>query len=121
MCKGNTWVAQELGRSCHLHINHRDGEAVNSNLQAGKNRIQLVRANRMLVWYRRAKENEAERNGCQEIIVSRPAAALSEATSVFDSERLKEIIGEFGDQLKPLEQDKRLSDIKQTITLVDGH
>ena len=46
--------------------------------------------------------------------------SLSEATSVFDAERLKEIIGELGDQLKPLEQDKRLSDIKQTITLVDG-
>ena len=46
--------------------------------------------------------------------------SLSEATSVFDAERLKEIIGELGDQLKPLQQDKRLSDIKQTITLVDG-
>lgn len=46
--------------------------------------------------------------------------SLSEATSVFDAERLKEIIGELGDQLKPLEQDKRLNDIKETITLVDG-
>lgn len=46
--------------------------------------------------------------------------SLSEATSVFDPERLKEIIGELGDQLKPLQQDKRLADIKQTITLVDG-
>jgi hypothetical protein len=46
--------------------------------------------------------------------------SLSEATSVFDAERLKEIIGELGEQLKPLQQDKRLSDIKQTITLVDG-
>jgi hypothetical protein len=46
--------------------------------------------------------------------------SLSEATSVFDPERLKEIIGELGGQLKPLQQDKRLSDIKQTITLVDG-
>ena len=46
--------------------------------------------------------------------------SLSEATSVFDPERLKEIIGELGDQLKPLQQDKRLSNIKQTITLVDG-
>ena len=46
--------------------------------------------------------------------------SLSEATSVFDAERLLEIIGELGAQLKPLEQDKRLVDIRQTITLVDG-
>jgi hypothetical protein len=46
--------------------------------------------------------------------------SLSEATSVFDADRLKEIIDELGGQLKPLEQDKRLLDIKQTITLVDG-
>ncbi|WP_146591967.1 IS4 family transposase [Posidoniimonas polymericola] len=46
--------------------------------------------------------------------------SLSEATSVFDAERLKEIIGELGDQLQPLAQDPRLQDIQQTITLVDG-
>jgi hypothetical protein len=46
--------------------------------------------------------------------------SLSEATSVFDAERLKEIITELGDQLQPLTQDKRLQNIKQTITLVDG-
>jgi len=46
--------------------------------------------------------------------------SLSEATRVFDPERLKEIIAELGDQLEPLAQDKRLKDIKQTITLVDG-
>ncbi len=46
--------------------------------------------------------------------------SLSEATSVFYPERIKEIIAELGDQLKPLQQDKRLSNIKQTITLVDG-
>jgi hypothetical protein len=73
MCKGNTGVTQELGRSCHLHIKHRGGEAVNSKLQAGGNRIQPVGANRMQMWYRRAKENEAKRNGLQEVIVSRPA------------------------------------------------
>ncbi len=33
--------------------------------------------------------------------------SLSEATSVFDAERLLEIIGELGDQLSPLQQDKR--------------
>ena len=46
--------------------------------------------------------------------------SLSEATQVFDAESLKEIIEELGAQLAPLARDKRLSDIKQTITLVDG-
>ncbi len=46
--------------------------------------------------------------------------SLSEATRVFDPERLKEIIAELGEQLQPLAQDKRLQDIQQTITLVDG-
>ena len=46
--------------------------------------------------------------------------SLSEATSVFEADRLKEIIGELGEQLEPLAQDKRLNDIQQTITLVDG-
>jgi len=54
--------------------------------------------------------------GCQRAALG----SLSEATAVFDPERLKEIIAELRDQLKPLEQDKRLADIKQTITLVDG-
>jgi len=52
-----------------------------------------------------------------------PRAALgsfSEATRVFDAQGLKEIISELGDQLQPLAHDKRLSDIQQTITLVDG-
>lgn len=46
--------------------------------------------------------------------------SLSEATSVFEADRLKEIMGELGDQLEPLAQDSRLIDIQQTITLVDG-
>lgn len=46
--------------------------------------------------------------------------ALSEATRVFDAELLKEIIDELGGQLAPLSSDKRLAEIKQTITLVDG-
>ena len=54
--------------------------------------------------------------GCQRASLG----SLSEATSVFDAERLKEIIAELGEQLEPLAQDKRLSDIQQTITLVDG-
>lgn len=46
--------------------------------------------------------------------------SLSEATSVFDPERLKEIINELGERLQPIARDARLSDIQQTITLVDG-
>ncbi len=54
--------------------------------------------------------------GCQRASLG----SLSEATSVFDADRLKEIIAELGGQLQPLSQDKRLCDIQQTITLVDG-
>lgn len=46
--------------------------------------------------------------------------SLSEATSVFDAQRLKEIIAELGAELKPLGRDPRLKDIDQTLTLVDG-
>ena len=46
--------------------------------------------------------------------------SLSESTTVFDAERLKDIIGELGQQLQPLAQDKRLQNINHTITLVDG-
>lgn len=46
--------------------------------------------------------------------------SLSEASSVFDPELLKEIIAQLGDQLQPIAADSRLKDIQQTITLVDG-
>jgi hypothetical protein len=46
--------------------------------------------------------------------------SLSEATSVFDAQRLQEIIHELGDQLQPFARDSRLEDIQHTITLVDG-
>ncbi len=46
--------------------------------------------------------------------------SLSEASSVFDPQRLKEIIAELGEQLQPIARDSRLKDIQQTITLVDG-
>ena len=46
--------------------------------------------------------------------------SLSEAASVFDAERLKEIIAELGEQVKSLGRDARLKDIDQTLTLVDG-
>jgi hypothetical protein len=46
--------------------------------------------------------------------------SLSEAGSVFDAERLKEIIAELGEQLQPLARDPRLADIRQKLTLVDS-
>ena len=46
--------------------------------------------------------------------------SLSEATDVFEPERLKEIIAELGEQLQPVANDPRLQDIRHVITLVDG-
>jgi hypothetical protein len=46
--------------------------------------------------------------------------SLSEAASVFDAQRLKEIIAELGTQLTPLGRDARLKDLDPTLTLVDG-
>ncbi len=46
--------------------------------------------------------------------------SLSEATEVFDSERLKEIITELGEQLRPVARDPRLKDVRDVVTLVDG-
>lgn len=46
--------------------------------------------------------------------------SLSEATTVFNSERLKEIIVELGEQLEPLAGNQTLKNIQKTITLVDG-
>jgi hypothetical protein len=46
--------------------------------------------------------------------------SLSEATEVFDSERLKEIIAELGEQLEPVARDPRLKDVRDVVTLVDG-
>ena len=46
--------------------------------------------------------------------------SLSEASRVFDAELLKPIIEELGAQLQPLARDRRLADIPQTLTLVDG-
>lgn len=46
--------------------------------------------------------------------------ALSEAATVFDPERLIEIIQELGGQLSPIAKDSRLEDITQTLTLVDA-
>ncbi|HJT31845.1 MAG TPA: IS4 family transposase [Pirellulales bacterium] len=46
--------------------------------------------------------------------------SLSEATTVFDPERLVEIIGELAAQLQPLHRDTRLKDVHHALTLVDG-
>jgi hypothetical protein len=39
---------------------------------------------------------------------------------VFDSDRLKPIIASVGEKLVPIAADKRLKDVQQTLTLVDG-
>jgi len=46
--------------------------------------------------------------------------SLSEATDVFEPERLKEIIEELAAQLKPIEREARLADVKHILTAVDG-
>jgi hypothetical protein len=54
--------------------------------------------------------------GCQRASLG----SLSEATDVFEPERLKEIIAELGGQLQPLARDPRLKDVPHVLTLVDG-
>lgn len=46
--------------------------------------------------------------------------SLSEATDVFEPERLKEIIAELGEQLQPVANDPRLQNVRSVVTLVDG-
>lgn len=46
--------------------------------------------------------------------------SLSESSRLFDATLLKEIIEELGEQAAPVGRDARLSQINQTITLVDG-
>jgi len=46
--------------------------------------------------------------------------SLSEATDVFEPDRLKEIIVELGAQLQPVAKDPRLKDVAHVVTLVDG-
>ena len=46
--------------------------------------------------------------------------SLSEATDVFEPERLKEIIAELGAQLQPVARNPRLKDLQHVVTLVDG-
>ncbi|MFA5874823.1 MAG: IS4 family transposase [Anaerolineales bacterium] len=54
--------------------------------------------------------------GCQRASLG----SLSEATDVFQPERLEEIIAELGEQLKPIARDPRLKDVQHALTLVDG-
>lgn len=46
--------------------------------------------------------------------------SLSEATSVFDPQRLQEIIAELGAELRPLARDPRLRDVPGALVAVDG-
>ena len=46
--------------------------------------------------------------------------SLSEATTVFDPQRLQEIISELGMRLEPLGRDPRLRDVPGALTAVDG-
>jgi hypothetical protein len=46
--------------------------------------------------------------------------SLSEATSVFDPQRLQEIIAELGAELRPLARDPRLRDVPGALSAVDG-
>lgn len=57
-----------------------------------------------------------KRLGCSRAALS----SLSEAATVFDPERLKEIVQELGAELKPLGRDPRLKDVPGALTAVDG-
>ena len=46
--------------------------------------------------------------------------SFSEAATVFDPERLKEIVTELGEELTPLGRDPRLQDVQGLLTVVDG-
>lgn len=46
--------------------------------------------------------------------------SLSEATTVFDPERLAGVAEELAEQLKPIENEKRFKQVRDTLMLVDG-
>jgi hypothetical protein len=46
--------------------------------------------------------------------------SFSESATVFEPQRLKEIIGELGGRLQPHSRDPRLKDLRDTVTLVDA-
>src|SRR3990170_8861070 len=70
----------------------------------------------------RAIEQASELRKVQRKIGCKRASlgSLSEATDVFQPERLKEIIAELGEQLEPIARDPWLKDVRHTLTLVDG-
>ena len=57
-----------------------------------------------------------KRLGCNKTSLT----SLSEASRLFDSDRLKAIIAELGEQANPIGKQQTLGGIHQTITLVDG-
>jgi len=61
-------------------------------------------------------EKVQKKLGCPRVSLG----SLSEAATVFDPERLKEIIAELGGQLQPLARDPRLRDVPGALTAVDG-
>jgi hypothetical protein len=63
-----------------------------------------------------ALKNVQKRLGCSRSSLG----SLSEATAVFEPERLKHIIGELGGRLQPHSSDPRLKDLQHTVTLVDA-
>jgi hypothetical protein len=46
--------------------------------------------------------------------------SLSEATSLFEPQRLQQVIAELAGQLQPVGHDARLANVRHTLTLVDG-
>lgn len=75
----------------------------------------IVRSLRAIV--QASELNKVQRRlGCQRASLG----SLSEATCVFDAQRLKGIVEELGAQLEPVGQDARLKHVQDTLTLVDG-
>jgi hypothetical protein len=70
----------------------------------------------------RAIEQASELRKVQRKLACQRASlgSLSEATDVFQPQRLKEIIAELGEQLEPIARDPRLKDVPHALTLVDG-
>jgi hypothetical protein len=75
-----------------------------------------------LVTSMRALQQASELDVVQKKLgVSRTSlGSFSEATDVFDPERLREIVHELGAQLQPLGRDPQLKDVQHILTAVDG-
>jgi len=70
----------------------------------------------------RSLQQASELHKVQKLLGCKRASlgSLSEAVTVFDPERLKEIIAELGQELVPLGRDPRLQDVPGLLTVVDG-